>query len=730
MADEIKKYEYWAIPVLVFLHVLLAFFLLFEERLVVPYWVQPLGRLHPLMLHFPIVLVLAGAGLPLIKARLTPTTFHTLWQVLWVTGTVSALVVSLMGLLLAREGGYEASDLLQRHKWSGVGVAWLSSILYLMSYTRWLTPSLQLSGSLLAIVGLVAAGHWGATLTHGEHFVTAPLRSQWLAQNSPTPEEALVYEDIIRPILEQKCVSCHNSSKMKGELRLSDPDGMRKGGKSGPLWAAGKPEESLLMERLLLPLDAKEHMPPKEKPQLSSSEIALLSYWVKAKASFTDRLASVPAHDSLRILAEARLAPSVKVGPRYDFAAASPEVIQRLQTDFRSVSPVAQQEPALAVHFFSKAAYSTQRLEEIQAIEPQVVALNLSRMPVKDQDLALLKGFVQLEKLNLNFTDIDGSGLVELERLRYLTSLSLAGTRLTANGLEATLGRLKQLRTVAVWNTPIPSEALERIRQRYPAVTLLSESKETSEAPMLRLNPPVLRNGSTVFRASATALLAHPIQGVTIRYTLDGSEPDSLRSPIFNEKNPPQFSVNTSLKARVYKEGWLGSKAATFNFYKSTYTPDSIRVLSPLSRVHQGLGKASFFDGILGGFNANSPAWANHWLGIRTNDMALLTSFKKPIRVQAVGIRSLTETETGIFPPAELEVWGGSTEQTVRLLGKIRAKQPTENAKPYMQYWESTFREAEVSVLKIVIKPLKEIPSWHGAKGRPALLLVDEIFIN
>jgi uncharacterized membrane protein/mono/diheme cytochrome c family protein len=727
MANILKKVASWDIPILVFLHVFLAFLLLFESQLQIPYWVQPVGRMHPLLLHFPIVLVLVAALLPLIAARLT-TDYAAEWRGLLFFGTVSALLVCIMGVFLSKEGGYEVSTTLVRHKWSGAGVAWLTTLLYLLSHSR--HKPLLTGGYILTISCLLLAGHWGAALTHGEDFLTAPLRTQWLAQQQPDPEEALVYEDVIRPILEQKCVGCHQPNKMKGELLLTTPEGLQKGGKSGALWVAGKPESSLLMERLLLPLEAKEHMPPKEKPQLTSSEIALLSYWIKDKASFSKRLASLPAGDSLRILAEAHLGASVASEPLYDFDPAKPATVQRLQTDFRTVMPVARHQPALNVHYFSKTAFTPQHLEELKAIEQQVVFLNLSRMPVQDRDLATLKGFVHLEKLNLNFTEVDGTGLLQLDRLSRLNSLSLAGTKLSATTLESLLRYHKQLRTVAVWNTPVGTEDVQRLRRSFPAVTLLTENQEAAEAPLLRLNPPVLDRTSAVFTSSATVRLSHPVRGVTIRYTLDGTEPDSLLATMYDPQKPPIVSANTTVKARVFKEGWYGSEVALFDFYKSTHKPDSLRVLTPLSRVHQGLGKASFFDGILGGFNANSPAWANHWMGVRENDIALMNLFKKPIKVRAVGVRSLTETETGIFPPAELEIWGGTHEQSLRLLGKVRPQQPTSIAKPYMQYWESGFKEAEVSVLKIVVKPLKEIPAWHGAKGRPALLLVDEIFIN
>lgn len=84
---------------------------------------------------------------------------------------------------------------------------------------------------------LSVTGHLGGALTHGEDFLSQPLLSMF--GFAPVKEvrkpiininEALVYKDIIEPVLEQKCVQCHNSQKQKGSLRLDTPELLLKGG--------------------------------------------------------------------------------------------------------------------------------------------------------------------------------------------------------------------------------------------------------------------------------------------------------------------------------------------------------------------------------------------------------------------------------------------------------------------------------------------------------------------
>jgi cytochrome c553 len=92
------------------------------------------------------------------------------------------------------------------------------------------------------------------------------------------------FEKHVRPLLVEKCQSCHGPEKQKGGLRLDSRAALLKGGDSGPAVAPGKPAESLLVKAVGYAGDLK--MPPKGK--LSDKEIALLSRWIEAGAVWPD----------------------------------------------------------------------------------------------------------------------------------------------------------------------------------------------------------------------------------------------------------------------------------------------------------------------------------------------------------------------------------------------------------------------------------------------------------
>ncbi len=97
------------------------------------------------------------------------------------------------------------------------------------------------------------------------------------AADNPPPEQIEFFERRIRPLFVSHCYECHGPDRVKGGLRLNSADAMRRGGDSGPVVVAGKPEESLLIEAVGHRSDIK--MPPKEK--LADAEIADLKRWVE-----------------------------------------------------------------------------------------------------------------------------------------------------------------------------------------------------------------------------------------------------------------------------------------------------------------------------------------------------------------------------------------------------------------------------------------------------------------
>ncbi|MFN7923358.1 MAG: PSD1 and planctomycete cytochrome C domain-containing protein [Bryobacteraceae bacterium] len=96
------------------------------------------------------------------------------------------------------------------------------------------------------------------------------------------------FEAKVRPVLANKCYSCHTASALGG-LRLDSRDAMLKGGKSGPAIVPGKAGDSLLM-RAVQQADAKLKM-PMAGDKLAAQEIADLREWIDSGAAWPEAVA-------------------------------------------------------------------------------------------------------------------------------------------------------------------------------------------------------------------------------------------------------------------------------------------------------------------------------------------------------------------------------------------------------------------------------------------------------
>ena len=703
-----------------FLNGLLIFLLVFESRFSVPFWMQAFGRLHPLVLHFPLVVLMLYVLWVIIVEKLDSVRWHAeLANILLLIGTLTAVVAAFSGFILSKEVGYEA-DALFWHKWLGIAIS-LSSIIW-YSFQQYLPPwkiqsKFAASGFLLL---LFIAGHLGGNLTHGDDFLISPIHSS--ASDAPKVafDEAKVFQDLVKPVLNQKCISCHNDEKSKGNLQMQTQALLTKGGKNGVLWDTTKADLGLMIGRVHLPLDDKKHMPPRGKVQLTDEEIVLLAAWVKSGSRFDQLVSSLTPQNPIYIYALNILEGS-RTEEQYDFSAADQDEVAKLNSTYRLIKPLSAESPALFVNFYNRANFKSEDIEALMPLKDQIVSMDLSKMPVKDQDVKTLAKFPELRRLILNFTEITGATLGDLKKLTNLKELSLSGTTVKAPQVKS-LESIPSLKKVFVWSTGMTPDELFQLKKEKK---IIFETGFRSDTLILPLNPPLIENENQIIAANAPISMKHQIPGAVIRYTIDGTEPDSVNSAVYTK--PFTIDKNTNLKARAFKKGWYGSKLTEKIFFKSGYHIDSVRLITPVDEKYKAKGNITIADGVKSDKQQNS----GKWLGYRDNEFQSYLFFKKPIKASNVTLSMLRNVGGFIFPPVRIEVWGGANEKSLKLLKVITPEMPVkETPNSENLIFDAGFAPQELSCIKLVAKPLGKLPSWHPGKGEKAWVFVDEVFVN
>lgn len=699
------------------LNALLLFFLLFEDRMQFPAWIQSVGRMHPLLLHIPIGAIVVVDILLFFKDK-----FSEIAKGVLALAAVTAVVTAIMGVILSNEGGYN-EDTLNPHKLTGSILSFLLAGAYFVSSNR---KALNITSG-VSFVFLLIAGHYGSVLTHGDDFVFEPLFSKEENKKVVTDSTSL-FAAAIQPLFDQKCTGCHNEKKSKGGLVLSTLGGIAKGGDDGAVWKSGAPHTSLLMKRILLPEGHEDHMPPKGKAQLGASEVQLLFQWILSGADTAKAWTQYHPTDSVRRLAEQFIRSNSK-GPseaRYTFEPASPETIEKLNDPYRTVTPIALNEPALAATFFIRNEYKSSKLEDLAKIKDQLVSLNLSKMPVSDADCEVIRTFTQLEKLNLNFSSITVKGIETLSSLPELTSLSIAGTSLDFNSLK-TLKDFKKLKEVFVWNTPASADvaALEKV---IPGLAW-NTGFIPDENERLRLTPPIPVSDKTLLDEGEPITLTHKLPGTVIRYTTDGSDPDSTSATVFEK--PFTIDGYTIVKTRACKDGWYCSRVGTFVLYKKGVHPLETKLFTAPNKDYKGEGAATLTNNKKG-FTDDHRDIA--WIGFRENPMSAQFTFAPGTSIREITLSYDHNPGGWLFPPSKVEIWGGKDKEHLQVIKQLKPDQPSK--------MESTRNVALVipldgsyETLKIVAWPLPELPKWHPSnnpktKDKRAWLFVDEVIFS
>lgn len=257
-----------------------------------------LGRLHPMVVHFPVSLLVVALLMEVIGGKRKADSFRAGIRMLVFIGAISAVAAVVFGLLLSNTEDY-GGDTLSIHQWTGIATMVFACITAGGYLKQWRFRKTLLT---FTVVGVTIAGHYGAGLTHGEDYLTSVIpgndsfadtssgAGNFLLAGHTGPLTDVQVQDLnlqVRTIFAHNCNNCHGEAKVKGKLRLDTKAFAMQGGENGVVIVPGDPGKSELMKRILLPKSHKKAMPAKGK-SLTKEEVAVLDYWIKQGAPWPE----------------------------------------------------------------------------------------------------------------------------------------------------------------------------------------------------------------------------------------------------------------------------------------------------------------------------------------------------------------------------------------------------------------------------------------------------------
>lgn len=448
-----------------------------------------IGRFHPLVVHLPIGFIIL-AGVMELLALLKPKKFTGLDAAISISifsGGVGGAIAALIGYMLSVEGGYDSQTLFW-HQWLGILFAVISILCWAIKTSRIRLFSISSNNILVVLIVLISiTGHMGANLTHGSTYLTAyapeivktvlgTSKDEVYIEIPENIDSVLVYEHLIKPVLNDKCVRCHNADKSNGNLRLDTKEGILKGGNHGATILAGNALESNLFARTILPKNNVKYMPPNGE-SLTYSELKLLEWWIQEGGSFDDALMKNKIPEAIRFVLLRDFSIDTKRKPYYETILA-PKVAQNTLTELRqsgwSVSHLSNELNILDVEFKQKTLTDT-KMEMLKKVKEQITWLDLSKTNLDDAMLKSIGELTNLTRLNLSNTTISDAGISYLQELSHLEVLNLYDTKISDESVKA-IEKLSGLKRLYLWRTNITPKGVALLESNIKGIKVIGAS--------------------------------------------------------------------------------------------------------------------------------------------------------------------------------------------------------------------------------------------------------------
>lgn len=426
------------------------------------------GRLHPLIVHLPIGFLLLATLFELISYNKKYEHLKSAVSFSLLLGFIAAMLACIFGYILSLSGDYDVVAL-NRHKNAGIVLALTSGVLYVISSgifnnTIEIKRSIFTALCVFTIVLVSYTGHQGGTLTHGSEYLSIETLQNQPRVKPSSVEEAMIFEDVIHPILVQRCSQCHSAGKMKGELSMKTLLDLKKGGKTGPAVVAGSIGKSELYNRITLDPEHEKYMPADGKTPLTKSEVALLEWWIeKAMAVEGKKMSELKHSPAITALISSYLKigstgnADMSVNPSYPVSNPAIPVFSNLKLldSLRSMGlniRIMQHQPLMLDVTLQggKGSQIASMKPGLKSIAGNIVWLNLSDNKLIDSDLDFLPLLINLEKLRLEKNPVTDKLIPVISRLKHLEAVNLNETAFTKAGVEQ-LKKMPSLKRVYEW---------------------------------------------------------------------------------------------------------------------------------------------------------------------------------------------------------------------------------------------------------------------------------------
>ena len=231
---------------------------------------------------------------------------------------------------------------------------------------------------------------------------------------------------------------------------------------------------------------------------------------------------------------------------------------------------------------------------------------------------------------------------------------------------------------------------------------------------------PTINANSDTFFDSLMVSMSHPIEGVELYYTTDGSDPKES-GKLYEQ--PLCLKENTLVRAAA-KQGDRWSLPIDAQYYLIDANR-SVKLENMYNEQYSAGGVKALIDHLRGNDNFRTGTWQGYY-GV---DLIATVDLGQPKKINRLAGSFLQEVYSWIWMPREVEYFVSDDGKNFRSVGKVKNDIPDDADGAYIQEMEVRPR-TNARYVKMVAKTIGICPEGHVGAGQKAWIFCDELVIE
>jgi len=232
---------------------------------------------------------------------------------------------------------------------------------------------------------------------------------------------------------------------------------------------------------------------------------------------------------------------------------------------------------------------------------------------------------------------------------------------------------------------------------------------------------PTINAQSDTFFDSLMVSMSHPVEGVKIYYTIDGSDPKE-NGLVYEQ--PICLKANATVRAVANQQDnrWSNEIDASYFLIDASR---SVKVEHAYNDQYEAGGLKALIDHQRGGDNFRTGSWQGYY-GV---DLIATVDLGQSKKLNRVAGSFLQEAKSWIWFPTEVEYFVSDDGKNFRSVGKVKSDLELDADGAFIEEMEVR-PHTNARYVKMVAKTLGTCPDWHVGAGQKCWIFCDELVIE